>query len=620
MGVGNGPLSVDWQPIRPDGGGPSVWYNPDIVLHQIGDQLAATNIRTGEVQNVGGGVNELSAGCCGSYLAWSVANGLYGAVHNLAGGLNRVITDGRGCNPLDGCMVFIPNRQDDYAPTIIRHPNGHEEHLPGAYGMHVLRWGEAVWNASAGHLGFWSQPYDYLPGAVYAKLADLDGEIWLVYWLEGMGLVAHRGVRPEILHVITSSPNCYHYDAIAFNGALCVAYSTTTGEGPEHLVKVMDVEACETRPFAKPERPPPIPLDQIIPLQGRYVMAWYEQKGPPELLDPPQVLPPGNMEIAVYTQNYPPGIVRPRPVIAMMDGYDRIQPSYLIRLGSEGDHSEAGLKKLENLAWECFEEGIQTQVYWDDRWPPYWPELPGDCVWEQVVYCGRDEPLSDFEHFVRTRGREILARYRYLVFACQTHTTNSSLLAEPSQAIPPVQRVIAELRAEFGERMAGLSIFNNSGRDDPNTGEGGLTAPNNQDLRPHWERLASGITGLPDIFTHDGGNGSNGGSVHIEIFDFPATVSRGDRRGLPISFDITADRPIIKIELGLVDANGQKIEKALMPKFDPPEADDDKDGRYVRQLAWKPVREGRFFPYVIAWDDSGGKGQFQSPNSVEVTR
>jgi len=626
MGVGNGPLSVDGRLLRHDGGGPSGWLDPDTVLHQIGDQLARTNVRTGESTVFGPGVNELSAGGNGQYLAWSVASGLFGAIQSLEAGLNRVITDGRGANAPDGSLVYIPNRQDDYAPTIVRHPNGQEEaHLPGAYGLHVLRWGQAVWNAGAGVLGFWGQACEHLPGAGYAKLADLNGELWIVYYLEGVGLIAHRGAAPDVYHVITESPHCYHHDAMVWDspyGRLAVCYSTTTGEGPDHLVKCMDVLSMPSRPYEKPGKPPPIPLDQINPLHGKWIMGWYEQKGPPELLKPPQPLPPGNMEVAVYTQNYPVGCVRPRPVIAMLDGYDRISPSYLIRLGSEGDHSEAGMRKLEQLAWDCFEQGIQTAIYWDDRNPPYWPDLPKDTIWEQVAYCEKNEALDHFERFIEDRGYQVMERYKYLMYTAQTHTTNSSLLAEPSQAIPPLERVMNRLRAEFGERMAGLNVFNNSGRDDPNTGEGGLTAPNNQDLRPHWERLFSGVTGLPDVFSHvsgGGGNGGGGGStVHIEIFDFPSKVNRSDRKGLPIFFDITSDRPIIKIELGLLDGNGQKVETALMPKFDPPEKDDDKDGRYCRCIAWKPVRNGIFFPYVIAWDDSGGKAEFRSPNSVEV--
>jgi hypothetical protein len=582
MGVGNGPLSVDGRLLRSSGGGPSAWFDVDIVLHQIDDRLSGLNIRNGDDKQIGPGVNEVSAGCVGTYLAWTPNPGLYGEITLPQGGLNRVITDARGANPSDGCLVYISSRNDDNASTIVRHPSGEEAHLPGAYGLHVLRWGQAVWNAGNGTLGFWGLACVHLPGAAYAKLVDLDGILWIVYWLDGVGLIAHRGQSPDVYYVITESEHCYHHDAIAFQGRMAVCYSTTVGEGSDHLVKVMDVQSMPSRPYEKPGKPPPIPLDQIIPLQGKWVMAWYEQKGPPEMHNQP--LPPGNMEIAVYTANYPPGTIRPRPVIVMMDGIDRIEPMYLVRLGSEGDHSHAGLEKIANLAWDLFEQGIQTAVYWDDRNPPYWPDLPPDCIWEQVAYCGVNESLGDFESFIRSRGREVLARYKYLMFACQTHTTNSSLLQEPSKAIPPVQRVVTQLRAEFGERMAGLSVFNNSGRDDPNTGEGGLTAPNNQDLRPHWGRLYSGVTGLPDIFGKDEED-----SMRVVIHSYDPECNRSDPHGHGIDFEIEEPPTPCHVTVGLDDGEEPMGFTIWTTR---------KNGHYFRGIRHKPGVNGNH-PVVI---------------------
>jgi len=141
MGVGNGPLSVNGHLLRGDGGGPSAWYDRDHVLHQIGDQLARTNVRSGVGGVIGPGVNEISAAGTGTYLAWGANDGLFGAITSREGGLNRVITDGRGANSPDGCLVYIANRQGN-GPTVVRHPAGLEMHLPDMYGMHLLKWGE----------------------------------------------------------------------------------------------------------------------------------------------------------------------------------------------------------------------------------------------------------------------------------------------------------------------------------------------------------------------------------------------------------------------------------------------------------------------------------------------
>ena len=584
MGVGNGPLSVDGSLLRNDGGGPSVWVNADTVLHQVNDQLAVTNVRTGQTTVLGPGVNEASSGANGQYLGWGATSGLFGAIVSPVACLNRVITDGRGASPPDGCLVYIPNRQDDHASTIVRHPNGTEAHLPGAYGMHVLRWEQAVWNAGPGLLGFWGTSCQHLPGAAYAKLADLNGELWIVYYLDGVGLIAHRGQSPDVYHVITTSEHCYHHDAGVFNGRLAACYSVTTGEGPDHLVKVMDVLSCPSQPYGKPGKPTPIPVEQVNPLVGKWVVGWYEQKGPPEALQPPQPLPPGNMEVAVYTQNYPEGCVRPRPVIAMLDGYERISPSYIVRLGSEGDHSEEGLRKLERLAWDCFEEGVQTAVYWDQRDLPFWPDLPTDTIWEQVAYCGAKEPLDQFERFIEDRGYQALERYKYLMYTAQTHTTNNTLLAEPSQAIPPLERVMTRLRAEFGERMAGLNVFNNSGRDDPASGEGGLTA--NPQHRPHWERLFSGVTGLPDVFTH----ASNGGeSMRVVIHGYDPECNRSDPHGHGIDFEIEEPPVPCHVTVGLDDGEEPMGFTIWTTR---------KNGHYFRGIRHKPGVNGDH-PVVI---------------------
>jgi hypothetical protein len=359
----------------------------------------------------------------------------------------------------------------------------------------------------------------------------------------------------------------------------------------------------------------PIPVDQIQPLVGKWAMMWYEQKGPPESLPPesggPQPLAPGNMEIAVYTANYT-SAPRPRPTVVMTDG-TFINPLYLVRLGSEGQHDEAGIANMEAMAWDLYNQGYQVLFYWDARDIPIYPNLPPDTIWEQNAYCGVNESIQNYEAFLENKAGEILGRYPYLVFTVQSFNTNSSLLTEPTRAIPPIQRVCQRWREVYGERMVGISIFNNSGRDDTQSGKGGLTS--NPQWIPHWEKLYSGVTGLPSIFSHVQGGG--GSTMTIEIFEFPSQVSRSDKKGLPIFFDITSERPIVKLEVGLKDTYGNAVEKPFVMTFEINESDD-KDGRYMRQVAFKPVRDGVFHPYVKVLDDQGREGQETAEGTVEV--
>ena len=390
---------------------------------------------------------------------------------------------------------------------------------------------------------------------------------------------------------------------LSFNGQYCAVIAWSPGRAT-YLSIISEFDLIPLEDMTQP-----IPIDQIQPLVGKWAMMWYEQKGPPESLG--AALPPGNMEIAVYTANYTSD-PRPRPTVVMTDGMF-INPLYLVRLGSEGQHDEAGIANMEAMAWDLYNQGHQVLFYWDARDIPIYPNLPPDTIWEQNAYCGVNESIQNFEAFLESKAGEILGRYPFLVFTVQSFTTNSSLLKEPSRAIPPIQRICQRWREVYGERMVGISIFNNSGRDDTQSGEGGLTS--NPQLVPHWEKLYSGVTGLPSVFSHITGGG--GSTMTIEIFEFPAQVSRSDKKGLPIFFDISSERPILKIEAGLKDTYGNLVEKPFVMEFEVSE-NDDKDGRYMRQLAFKPVRDGVFHPYIKAWDDQGREVEQTAEGTVEV--
>ena len=220
---------------------PTVWYDNDNILHQVSGVLSKTNIRTNTTTTLGGAANELSGGK-GKYLAWNSVDGLKGAITLTAGGLNRVITDARGANSNDGCLVYIPVRSASPGITFVRHPsNGSEVQLPDMFGLHLLKWGQAVWNGvSAGTLEFWGTSCAYIPGAQYAKMARIGSDLYILYSLSGIGLIAHKAILPTVYHTITAG-NAFHQDTISYAGKLAVCYSLTTGEGPADLVKVMDV-------------------------------------------------------------------------------------------------------------------------------------------------------------------------------------------------------------------------------------------------------------------------------------------------------------------------------------------------------------------------------------------
>ena len=219
--------------------GPVLWFDTDHIIHRTDTGLLAkTNVRTDTTTVISAGVvHAISAGCCGTYLT-SGAAGLEGAITLPAGGVNRVTTDARGANSPDGSLLYVAVSAV-VSPTIVRNRGGLEVELPDRYGMHLIRWGQAVWNESVGVLGFWGKTCAYIPGAQGAKLANIGGQLWIFYYLDGTGLIAHKAILPDVYHTIAAGG--YHPDAIAFEGKLAVCYSTGIGEAPGELVKVMDV-------------------------------------------------------------------------------------------------------------------------------------------------------------------------------------------------------------------------------------------------------------------------------------------------------------------------------------------------------------------------------------------
>lgn len=366
------------------------------------------------------------------------------------------------------------------------------------------------------------------------------------------------------------------------------------------LVSAADLEAL-------PARPAPIPLEQIESLAGELLVAWYEQKGPPGSL------PPGNAEIAI--RDYPPGVIRPRPVLAMMDNFANItvregagrhSPPFAVQLGSEERHHEAGMREIEGWAWELHNRGIRPFVYWDDRRAPRPFRLPPGSVFAFMAYCGKDEALEAFYQDCDRALEEFSRDYEFLMMACQTHNTNPALLEEPSRALPAYISLIKKHRREAGGKLIGVSIFNNSGRDYPDGSKGGLTAQ--PWLRPHWEKALGRCT-FPAWLRprEDGGNVSEGPSV--KIIDFDRRVSRRDPRGQLIRFDITSERAIRRIAVGLTDGD-ELFEFSITSAR--------KDGRYGRAWAHKPVINGDHRVIVRAWDDQDRMGEAVSTETVNV--
>lgn len=377
----------------------------------------------------------------------------------------------------------------------------------------------------------------------------------------------------------------------------------------QRLTRVDLLRLPEIAADIPPVKPKPIPLEQVEPLVGKWLVSYYEQnRNVPE-----GKLPPGNAMVAVRNQEGQ----QPRPMILTFETEGKVTGTVIgFRIGSEPQFlgEVVTIEVMEQRARAVAAKGYRPWFYWDSREVPRWPSLPPGSVIELNAFCGRDEPIADFEQAMEALIRRAVIETPYLLcLAVQTHTTNLSLLREPSQAIPSIIRLCQRWRVN--ERFLGINVFNNSGRDDANTGEGGLTA--NPQLRPHWTKVFSGVTGLPanlrGVVVGNGGGGGGNVSFTIVLGPYPRKFVRGDpasRWGFDVPWDIDSDRPIVKRRFQMNDGSVAKIVDHTITVG--------ADGRWERGVRYKPDRNGTPTFTVTMWDDQGNEASVTS-EPVTVT-
>lgn len=551
MGVGNGPLSVDGYLLRGDGGGPSVWLYPDTILHQINDQLWWMNIDSNNSGNLGHLINECASAETGYYLAWGAGIGLVGAIESPKAGLSRVVTDGRGCACRDGSLVYTPNRQDDNGPTIVRR-DSEEAQLPTRYGLHVLRWGNAVWNETNGKLGFWGQPLAYLNGASYAKLEELHGELWITYFAANIGLISHKGIDPQQFYLISNSDHVYHHDVVVVDGKLVVAYSTTTGEGPDHLVKYWDVERdCPSMPYENTE----VPLPPITEINRKVWLGSFDRYNNGTF--------PGNCWLDDKTN---PNHVEDHATGKWLYYYTAGDPD------GDADSIERKVEEIHARISSGELEYFPTIAY-----VPHGVRLPVnaeiigvECYWKKPL----GESLEQFEQSRRDKVREA---NRPCILIPQTYFSNAnnaghleSNRAEIQQIAPVISRILADTQTTEGAIAFSAGDWRGTGYDDPNL---------RPLIAPQYEAIAESIQ-FPD---------TDGDDMRVVLHSYDPECNRSDPHGHGIDFEIEDPPTPCHVTVGLDDGEEPMGFTIWTTR---------KNGHYFRGIRHKPGVNGDH-PVVI---------------------
>jgi hypothetical protein len=348
---------VDRITILTPGGG-LCWLTPDICVAQT--QIAG-QWQVVTIPAIGGaptvlypfGANDLCAGG-GRWLGWSSVVGLVGSLGS------KPLAGLRAAGP-DGTLAYCPNYQSGRGLILASvDPAGviAEFLVPGAgytLDVQVLGPTSAIWRDGRNPCAYGVPVPTPALGSGRLRRVDLAGEIWLVYWAEGTGLVAQVDGATDG-YVLESRPIAFNHDAVGVAGALVVAWSTTQGEGPNDLVTVTVDRTKPRQPLRSPLQQPTFQFSH--PVLVRPFKA--EGSGQPDLFT-----------LGSYWES--PDLPEPLPEGRLLLGHD-----------SMADWSiPAGLRPFDLLLIECYrtpQETLEQSVArWNHQLTVLLTEWSGDC-------------------------------------------------------------------------------------------------------------------------------------------------------------------------------------------------------------------------------------------------
>jgi hypothetical protein len=251
-------------------GGCTFWLNADEIAFlgplsgswegtPAGTAPQAVNIHTGArrpLEAVPAGVplreaSFLAATPAGRWQAAIAGAGAsFGSCGEFPGGtVGRAMTDGRGAAAHDGAIVLVDVYQGGGQGFRISRPDGvivptfnpPEDREPAIaagsdpYHLELVDQGRAIWPAAGawGVHGITPAPL-WIPGSLRACYVEIGGVAYLVHWLEGVGTVARRADSDQG-KVLSRAGAEFHYDAIAWNGGIRIAWARFDGEPPGSL-------------------------------------------------------------------------------------------------------------------------------------------------------------------------------------------------------------------------------------------------------------------------------------------------------------------------------------------------------------------------------------------------
>lgn len=290
---------------------------------------------------------------------------------------------------------------------------------------------QAIWQEGQ-RLKVANLPQPLQVGSAYEPYAFwIGGRLWVSYWSDVAGLVAHPA--DELVGIVVAPLGVsVWWSARAFGTVIAYALSSGPGEQPGEL----RLERVDTLTAPRVPLVPQEPLPQI----GR--PCWI---GAFEF-DQAAGVAPGNTLVAVRRWS---GAL-PRPFIQTDETVDAVSGDVLGYFLSGST--------VEDIEFHARVSTTRPIVYWDARTWPWWPQVPpGSWVCVQA-YQRANESLAAFEADLRG----ILAHApagQPIALVCQQYTSNSSLATDIKAQIPVYLRL-----ARDHVHVVALLLFSGYGR------------------------------------------------------------------------------------------------------------------------------------------------------------
>jgi hypothetical protein len=372
-------------------GGCTFWLNADEIAYlgplsgswqgtPGGTAPQAVDIRTGArrpLEAVPGPLREASflAAAGGRWQAAQAGQGAtFGSCGEFPGGtISRAMTDGRGAAASDGSIVLLDAYQGGGNGFRIGRPDGSifptfnppEDRQPGIgagapdpYHLTLIDAQRAIWPASGAWGTFGIPAPLWLPGSLRACYVEPGGVAYLVHWLEGVGLVARRADSDHGT-ILATADREFHYDAIAWNGGIRIAWATIDGEPPGSLT-IVEWDLASAIVDLRPAPPLVFPSFRFSHPVSVYPFRA-EGSGRPDVFT-----------LGTYSENTTPPVPLPKGRLVL--GHD-----------SPADWTipSNGLRSYDLILWELYrlkaETLPQTAARWDRQARANLAQWPRDC-------------------------------------------------------------------------------------------------------------------------------------------------------------------------------------------------------------------------------------------------